>query len=455
MATGEPWLSESWPFEQRPSLRARVRNSITLWKSHRFWLMTMHLLVDLLVGTVTFSLIVSLLATSIGLTVTFLLAIPAAWLTIAVSMWLADLERARAHATLDMAPIPSPHRAPPEGATFFARLRHRVSEGATWLEFGYHVLLLPVGVLTFVMTIAAFTLPIALVLAPLGVAIAPGRFADLGSFELRMGPGVFVLPAVGVWFLVFVPSTITLMGGVRRWMVTRLLGERPGRSLAGRVVELESSRSALVDAVDAERRRFERDLHDGAQQRLVAVAMDLGMAKAKLDSASGVAPEVRSLIDGAHAEAKRAIAELRDVARGVHPAILEDRGLDAALSSLAARCPIPVTVEVDVADRPPRPIDAVAYYVVAESLTNVAKHAATQATRAVVRVTQQRGRLGIEITDDGPGGASIGGGGGSGAGLAGGLSGLRDRVASVDGTLLVLSPKGGPTTVLVELPCES
>ena len=198
----------------------------------------------------------------------------------------------------------------------------------------------------------------------------------------------------------------------------------------------------MLDAADAERRRIERDLHDGAQQRLVSLAVNLGLARATL----GDLPEdARKVIDEAHREAKEAIAELNNLVRGLHPAVLEDRGLDAALSGVAARLPIPVRVAVDLPQRPSPTVEAVAYFVVSEALTNVVKHA--QATRAEVTVERIGETLLVVVADDGVGGADLAAAGGTG------LAGLAKRVASVDGTLSCRSPAGGPTVITVELPC--
>jgi signal transduction histidine kinase len=207
------------------------------------------------------------------------------------------------------------------------------------------------------------------------------------------------------------------------------------------VTELERSRERVVDAAEAERRRIERDLHDGAQQRLVALAMELGRAKAKLADDVDAA---RELVDQAHAEAKAALTELRDLVRGVHPPVLTDRGLDAALSGLAARCPVPVQVQYEVPVRPRPAVEAVAYFVVAEALTNVAKHSRASQATVVVEGHGYPGTLNVVISDDGVGGADPRGAG---------LTGLADRVAGVDGRLTVESPSGGPTIVSVELPC--
>ncbi|GAA4975128.1 sensor domain-containing protein [Actinoplanes utahensis] len=222
-----------------------------------------------------------------------------------------------------------------------------------------------------------------------------------------------------------------------------LLG--PGRraELSMRVEALARSRADVVAATDAERRRIERDLHDGAQQRLVSLAMNLGMARAGLAGTPG--PAMRAIED-AHDEAVQALAELREFVRGLHPAVLDDRGLDAALSGVAARAPLPVRLLVDVPARCSPVIEAIAYFVVSEALTNVSRHAG--ATHAEVTVVRAADRLRVVVTDDGRGGATTGGDGT-------GLLGLAQRAASVDGTFALHSPAGGPTTITVELPCAS
>lgn len=224
-----------------------------------------------------------------------------------------------------------------------------------------------------------------------------------------------------------------------RAALTRL-GPSRAEQLERRVEEVTEARAGVVDAADAERRRIERDLHDGAQQRLVSLAVNLGLAKVTMPD---LPEDARKVIDAAHREAKEAIAELQDLVRGLHPAVLEDRGLDAALSGLAERAPLPVRVKVDLASRPAQAVEAVAYFVVSEALANVVKHA--QASRADVTVERFGGILLVVVSDDGVGGADPSGGTG--------LAGLAKRVASVDGTFSFSSPVGGPTVVTVELPC--
>ncbi len=222
-----------------------------------------------------------------------------------------------------------------------------------------------------------------------------------------------------------------------------LLGPSRTEKLTRRVADLAESRAGVLDAADAERRRIERDLHDGAQQRLVSLAVNLGLARATLGD---LPADARKVIDEAHREAKEAIAELNNLVRGLHPAVLEDRGLDAALSGVAVRLPIPVRVAVDLPRRPSPTVEAVAYFVVSEALTNVVKHA--QATRADVTVERIGETLLVVVADDGAGGADL-----AAAGGGTGLAGLAKRVASVDGTFSCRSPAGGPTVITVELPC--
>jgi signal transduction histidine kinase len=219
-----------------------------------------------------------------------------------------------------------------------------------------------------------------------------------------------------------------------------LLSHNREQELEERVSTLTESRSRVIDAVAEERRRIERDLHDGAQQRLVALAMDLGMAKQKMDTDPAAA---RALVDEAHDHAKLALSEMRELVRGIHPAVLTDRGLDAALSALAGKSTIPVSVEVDLSRRLSESIETNAYFVVAEALANIGKH--SQASRARVIVRCEGATLVIEVADDGIGGVDPAKGSG--------LTGLRDRLAALDGRLLISSPHGGPTWIRAELPC--
>jgi signal transduction histidine kinase len=207
-----------------------------------------------------------------------------------------------------------------------------------------------------------------------------------------------------------------------------------------RIEVLETSRAGAVDVQETELRRIERDLHDGAQARLVSLGMSLGRAEQALDKDPKA---VRELLAEARQGAGEALAELRDLARGISPPILTDRGLEPAISALTARSPVPVTLSVDVPERPPATVESAAYFTVAEALANAIKHA--NANRVDIRIEAGNGVLVAEVVDDGDGGADASGPG---------LTGLRQRAEALDGRLIVVSPAGGPTTVRAELPCE-
>jgi signal transduction histidine kinase len=225
------------------------------------------------------------------------------------------------------------------------------------------------------------------------------------------------------------------LGGLLRSHVAHLDAQ-----LRDRIEELRASRARVVEAGDTARRQIERDLHDGAQARLVGVALLIGHARRRVD----VDPEeTAALLDQAMAELKLGLAELRELARGIHPTLLTDRGLDAALHALAARAAVPVTLETDGNGRLPEPVEIAAYFVVSEALQNVAKYA--RATCATVAVHHDAGRVTVEVADDGVGGADAANGSG--------LRGLADRVGALDGTIAVQSPRGGGTRVHVEIPC--
>jgi len=305
---------------------------------------------------------------------------------------------------------------------------------ATWRQLAFHLLSILTGVAGGVLVAACWLAPAAAVI-----------YLAIGHPSAAAGTTAC---AAAVVLLLAAPWVARLVTRADEALARALLGPSRSEDLALRVESLARSRADIVAATDAERRRIERDLHDGAQQRLVSLAMNLGMARERF---TGEPEPVRQAIAHAHDEAVLALAELREFIRGLHPAVLSDRGLDAALSGLAARAPLTVRLRVDV-PRPASPgVEAVAYFIVSEALTNVAKHA--QATRAEVIVTREGDVLRITVTDDGSGGAAPADSGSTAAGT--GLRGLMQRAAAVDGTLTIESPPGGPTVIAAELPCES
>ncbi|WP_406421460.1 sensor domain-containing protein [Streptomyces sp. NBC_00873] len=266
-----------------------------------------------------------------------------------------------------------------------------------------------------------------------------GWRAVLYSFvRLPWGVLTFTVTLLSLFVLwPVLPFTARLLTNADRAMARGLLS--PSDELERRIAELESDRGVVVDTAAADLRRIERDLHDGAQARLVALAMGLGLAKEKLTQDPEAAAR---MVDEAHGEVKVALQELRDLARGIHPAVLTDRGLDAALSAIASRCTVPVTVGVDLPSRPAEAIEGIAYFTVSELLQNVSKHSG--ACSASVEVWRSGERLLIQVSDDGRGGAQMDGGTG--------MSGLAERLGAVDGLFVLTSPVGGPTTVVAELP---
>ncbi len=351
--------------------------------------------------------------------------------------------RLRATARVLISPQPAiPNRLSPQGIVAAGR------EPATWRQLGYHLLAAPALAGA---AITAFGVWLAGILYTLvyayGWALPAGSLLRRGQSEPIPGhlppfsyiPMDVYLTVVGIALLAVAPWLTAAVVSLDATAARALLGPSRAEQLEHRVERLAETRAGVVDAADAERRRLERDLHDGTQQRLVSLAMRLGMARAEHPDAA----QAQQVIAEAHEEAKAALLELRQLVRGLHPAVLEDRGLDAALSGVTARLPIPVRLTVDVPRRPSPTVEAVAYFVVSEGLTNIAKHA--EASQAEVFVQRANDRLHIIVSDDGLGGADPARGTG--------LAGLAKRAASVDGTFEIASPPGGPTLLTVDLPC--
>jgi len=403
----------------------------------RTWLATGHVLVGVPVSLWPYVTVAVLIPLTAVLTVIPPLALGTLVALLGCVRAGARMQRSRFAAFLDVSfAVPATaHDAGPSRRRALAA----IGTGSTWRQITYHLLAPAVAVASSVAVVACWSVGIALATATLH-----GGWPREGLFGWRLHhfPTMAAVTVVGLAAFFAAPWVSRAAAGVDLAVARRLLGSSRAEELSRRVETLAESRAGAVNAADVERRRIERDLHDGTQQQLTSLAMNLGMARA----ASGDLPEpARDAIARAHDDAKQALAGLRDLVRGLHPAVLSDRGLDAALSGLAARMPQPVRVRVDVARRPSPTIEAVAYFVVSEALTNVTKHAHA----SVVHVTVARvgARLKVVVTDDGRGGADPAGGTG--------LRGLAQRAASVDGTLRVDSPAGGPTTLTLELPCES
>ncbi len=359
------------------------------------WLEIVHLLVNLPVAIFAFTYVSIWLYAGAFLSIT-VIGLPLLAAGLAGARGIGAWERARARVLLGVhVEAPTPIRRSTYGG-FLPWLWAMLKDPVGWRTTLYSVMRLPWGVLTFGLTMVSL-----FVLWPLLPWLARG------------------------------------LTEVDRAMVRGLLA--PSDPLERRIKELEENRGVVVDTAAADLRRIERDLHDGAQARLVALAMGLGLAKEKLLEDPEAAAD---MVDEAHGEVKLALEELRDLARGIHPAILTDRGLGPALSAVAARCTVPVTVTVDLRERPAQAIEGIAYYTVSELLQNISKHSGAKTASA--DVWRAEGRIMLQVTDDGRGGARLDAGSG--------LSGLAERLGSVDGLLVVESPSGGPTVVTAELP---
>ena len=362
--------------------------------------------------------------------------------------WAARRERFRI-LNLTGERVPTPYREPAPSGTILERLLGYVSDPATWRDLVHLVVSATLGAGWFTliagiwaMTFGAISLPFWYTALPLHRI--PLMHLDGSEYYINTLPSIVTFAGISLvfaWF--FGPTVLELATRAQTGLGRGLLGlSRP--ELDRRESALRTTRSQAVSAAEAERRRIERDLHDGAQQRLVALAMDLGRAKSKLKTGDAADSEAAAaLVAEAHEGVKLALSELRDLARGIHPAVLTDRGLDAALSALAGRSPVPVEVDAALPWRPSPEVESAAYFVASEALANMAKHA--HATRAWIELELRDEQLRMIVGDNGVGGAE--------ADPGGGLAGLSDRIAPLDGILSVSSPLGGPTQIIMEMPC--
>ncbi|MFI6487732.1 sensor histidine kinase [Streptomyces sp. NPDC050564] len=425
--------------ERRHRLPAPLRAPIEA----RSWREFGYVMLSLPLGIIMFTFAITMFSLGAGLLITFL-GIPVLAAALAGCRGFGALERARARGLLGVeVSEPEPLRMKQRGA--MAWMGAMLKSGASWRHLLYAVVQFPWAVFSFVVALNFWVYGWALLTYPLWFWLFP-MYGGQGGLQLYGDEThaiyldnpfeITVTALVGLLFTMATPWIVRALTTVDRLMVRGLLG--PSR-LATRVVELESDRGVVIDTAAADLRRIERDLHDGAQARLVALAMDLGLAKEKLTEDPQAAAR---MVDEAHGEVKTALQELRDLARGIHPAVLTDRGLDAALSAVASRCTVPVQVDVDLACRPAPAIEGIAYFTVSELLQNISKHA--RATRATVDVWRVENRLMIQVGDDGVGGADVSAGSG--------LAGLAERLDAVDGILVVDSPVSGPTRITAELP---
>jgi signal transduction histidine kinase len=381
----------------------------------RTWRAVANLVASLVIGAVFFAVLIFTLVISGALSWIVGLGILVRSFTLRLSARMARLDRRRIRrlAGVQIEAPPLPEGAP--DLTFGQRQRAWSQSPAVRRLVAYQLVRLPVT----------------------GASLTATGFTCAGMITGLSGRAN---PLIGVACLLGWPLVIRLGSALDVTLARALLGPSRSGQLSAEVERLGAARTLAVESAEAERRRIERDLHDGLQPKLVSLALELGLAKARFERDPSAA---RSLLDQAHEEAKTAIQDLRGLVRGIHPSVLDERGLDAALSALVASCVVPVRVEVRLSERPDQAREAVAYFVAAEAITNVTKHSG--ATRAAVMITQAGGLLRVLVEDDGQGGARVEPGGG--------LAGLAARVTAVDGTFTVTSPRGGPTYVEAVVPC--
>jgi signal transduction histidine kinase len=369
--------------------------------------------------------------------------------------------------------VPAPRPFVPQPG-LFGWLRSALRDTASWRAWAYLLVKFPLAVFTAYLAAIFWGLGLFWLTYPLWwQSSAPGpaqdnAFLDAAALIFRGGsttgprlahsvtvhfredayadtwPRAVLVQLAGLMLLLAAPWVVRGLVAVDRRLIRGLLARTSGTE---RVRELEQARAQVVDDSAATLRRIERDLHDGTQAQLATLAMNLGQAKEKLEHRSNVPFDptgALELVDSAHRQAKEALAELRDIARGIHPPAL-DVGLDAALATLVARSAVPAQLHTDIRDRPTKAIETIAYFSAAELLANIAKH--SQARHATVDVTTRDGALRLQVSDDGVGDAL--------PGTGSGLPGLHDRVRAVDGRLHVSSPAGGPTVVRVDLPLHA
>jgi signal transduction histidine kinase len=392
------------------------------------WYANGAILLGLFVGVFGFAIIASI--ASAGLTVLLAgIGVVIVGIAIEASRLVARIERWRVFAgTPELRPPAHPYK-PLQGG-IVGILRAEFADESRWRDALYVAINLPLAVIEFAVVVLLWIASLAL----LTIAF---------WFDPAAGPpeSVWIGTLVGLVLLPVAASVSQLVIALHRGLVVNLLCTSESRELRREVATLRESRSAVIDVEASELHRIERDLHDGAQQRLVMLNIDLGMAAERVEADPAAA---KALILEGQAQAREALAELRDLVRGIAPSILLDRGLVAALESIAGPGPVPTAIrsELPPLERLPAATERTAYFVATEALANVVKH--SQATRCEVRLSRDPGRLVVEIWDDGAGGATVVPGGG--------LSGLVTRVAGVDGMFSVSSPEGGPTLVRAEIP---
>ena len=426
----------------REQARERFAEPRTIWQaladpgflvSRWPWRSMAYLGTGMLYGAGAMVLLFSLI--SVGLVLSLVLVgMPLLAAVCLAGLPVGALERRRIR-WISFEPVPDPHAAVTRPG-FAAWLRTRLSEQATWRELGYaFILCLLLWPIDLAVLFAGVLLPCGTLYGAITTIIGFNHdVRPLPGWTLTSAGQAAVVAPLALLGLLLGAYLIALTAGTQAAFTRLVISHREGED--ARLLELTRSRARLVDAFEAERRRIERDLHDGAQQQLVALTMTLGLARiSDGETADG-------LLAKAQGQAKQALRDLRELIQGIHPQVLTDRGLPAAVADLADRATVPVTTVFELPARLPRPVESAAYFVVCEALANVAKHSG--ADRAEIRGWLAENRLVVEVCDNGGGGAN--------ASAGTGLAGLADRLSVIDGRLLVSSPPGGPTVLRAEIP---
>lgn len=411
-------------------------------RMRRVMLDSRYLIVGFPTAVLGFALLITGFAAGVGTAIVWI-GVPILSGTLMLARGLADSERSWMADVLERPPVRPRYKPVPAGAGAFRRLINPMTSGQSWLDLLHGILQLPIAIIGFVLTVVAWALPSTALTYPLWGLIT-SRIPDNVELPELIGLGegywtnTFFYLVIGLLSLLMMPFLIRggalLRAGFGRVMLTSVA------ELQERIEDLSEGRAAAVSAEAAALRKLERDIHDGPQQRLVSLAMELTRAQRQMAKDPAAAQQT---ISSAISATRETLDELRALSRGIAPPVLADRGLAPALAALAGRCTVPVDLDVQVVGRFQAAVENAVYFVVAESLTNVAKH--SRATMCSITLSRTGDSLLLTIGDDGVGGAHVAKGHG--------LSGLADRLRAVDGELVVQSPDGGPTLIVAEVPC--
>jgi len=405
----------------------------------RTWRELAFLLLGGVMGIVSFTVAWTVFVTGLSMVVT-LVGIPLLFALAYVDRAMSWIERGRMRMLGE--DVEAAYRRPAKSGVW-PLVKTVGTDPQTWKDLAWHLF---VSIFTFAAGVVALSLwasALWAIVYPFYWSFVPrSALPELGSHRLDTWNFAIAVLGLGVALAIVTAWICAALSRAQLSLARVLLAPSDRQRLAARVEDLTRTRAAAADVQAAELQRIERDLHDGAQARLVAVTMELGRARERFDED----PEgARELVESAHREAAAAIVELRELVAGIYPAVLADRGLDAAVSSVASASSVPVTVHVSLDGRLPAAAEVAAYFVVAEAIANVGKH--SNAGHAEIRIDRAGDLVVVEVEDDGDGGADNAKGSG--------LRGLSDRVAALDGRVLVSSPTGGPTVVRAEIPCVS